>query len=106
MRRGDNPDGWVLQGYSWFIDQTIGGAVATGTHGSSLQHGSLSDQVRYCFHLASPEQKCLHALLHAAQACSLFNGKPAEPAGLLYLVFLLCRSQYYAADAVADAVAL
>lgn len=37
--------GWTLPGFSWFIDQTIGGAVATGTHGSSLQHGSLSANV-------------------------------------------------------------
>jgi len=37
--------GWTLPAFSWFIDQTIGGAVATNTHGSSLEHGSLSDQV-------------------------------------------------------------
>lgn len=37
--------GWSLPAFSWFIDQTIAGAVATNTHGSSLQHGSLSDQV-------------------------------------------------------------
>eukprot|EP00951_Prasinocladus_malaysianus_P008026 scaffold57745_cov38-Prasinocladus_malaysianus.AAC.2 len=46
LRRSEfNPSGWVVQGYSWFIDQTIGGAVATGTHGSSLANGSLSSQV-------------------------------------------------------------
>jgi hypothetical protein len=37
--------GWTLPAFSWFVDQTIGGAVATNTHGSSLEHGSLSDQV-------------------------------------------------------------
>ena len=37
--------GWTLPAFSYFIDQTIGGAVATGTHGSSFQHGSLSSQV-------------------------------------------------------------
>ncbi len=37
--------GWTLPSFSWFIDQTIGGAVATNTHGSSLEHGSLSNQV-------------------------------------------------------------
>ena len=42
---GSNPEGWTLPAFSWFIDQTIGGAVATGTHGSSFQHGSLSSQV-------------------------------------------------------------
>jgi FAD/FMN-containing dehydrogenase len=39
-----NSDGWTLPAYSWFIDQTIGGAVSTGTHGSSLSWGSLSSQ--------------------------------------------------------------
>ena len=42
---GSQPEGWVLPAFSWFVDQTIGGAVATGTHGSSFQHGSLSSQV-------------------------------------------------------------
>ncbi|MEO2194208.1 MAG: FAD-binding protein, partial [bacterium] len=41
----NEPEGWTLPAFSWFIDQTIGGAVATGTHGSSFQHGSLSSQV-------------------------------------------------------------
>ena len=39
------PEGWTLPAFSWFIDQTIGGAVATGTHGSSFQHGSMSSQL-------------------------------------------------------------
>lgn len=38
-------DGYTLPAYSWFLDQTIAGAVATATHGSSLVHGSLSSQV-------------------------------------------------------------
>eukprot|EP01023_Acetabularia_acetabulum_P065410 TRINITY_DN8655_c0_g1_i3.p1 TRINITY_DN8655_c0_g1~~TRINITY_DN8655_c0_g1_i3.p1 ORF type:complete len:582 (+),score=94.72 TRINITY_DN8655_c0_g1_i3:131-1876(+) len=37
--------GYTLQAFSWFIDQTIGGAVATGTHGSSITHASLSNQL-------------------------------------------------------------
>lgn len=40
------PEGWSLPAFSWFIDQTIGGAVATGSHGSSMRWGSLSSQVR------------------------------------------------------------
>lgn len=40
-----SPSGYTLPAFSWFIDQTIAGAVATATHGSSLQHGSLSSQV-------------------------------------------------------------
>lgn len=40
------PAGWTLPAFSWFIDQTIGGAIATATHGSSLRWGSLSSQVR------------------------------------------------------------
>tara|TARA_B110000305_G_scaffold65422_1_gene73112 strand:+ start:193 stop:690 length:498 start_codon:yes stop_codon:yes gene_type:complete len=39
-------DGYTLPAFPWFVDQTIGGAVATATHGSSLRHGSLSSQVR------------------------------------------------------------
>lgn len=35
----------TLPAFPWYIDQTIGGAVATATHGSSLQYGSLSQQV-------------------------------------------------------------
>ena len=41
-----NPSGWVLPAHSWFIDQTIGGAVSTDTHGSSFRWGSLSGQLR------------------------------------------------------------
>jgi FAD/FMN-containing dehydrogenase len=44
-RYGKQPAGWTLPAFSWFVDQTIGGAVATNTHGSSMQHGSLSSQV-------------------------------------------------------------
>jgi len=39
-----SPGGWTLAAFPWYVDQTIGGAVATGTHGSSLRHGSLSSQ--------------------------------------------------------------
>ncbi|KDD75423.1 hypothetical protein H632_c692p2 [Helicosporidium sp. ATCC 50920] len=38
--------GWTLPAFSWFIDQTIGGAVSTATHGSSMEWGSLSTQLR------------------------------------------------------------
>ena len=40
------PRGWAVPAYSWFIDQTVGGAVSAGTHGSTLRWGSLSSQVR------------------------------------------------------------
>ena len=36
------PAGSTLQAFPWFVHQTIGGAVATGTHGSSLTAASLS----------------------------------------------------------------
>ncbi|KXZ51873.1 hypothetical protein GPECTOR_11g309 [Gonium pectorale] len=39
------PSGWTLPAFPWFVYQTLGGAVATGTHGSSLKHHSLSSQV-------------------------------------------------------------
>ena len=38
--------GCILASFPGLIDQTVGGAVSTGTHGSSLAHGSLSQQVR------------------------------------------------------------
>ena len=37
--------GYTLPAFPWFIDQTIGGAVATASHGSSLRAGSLSSQL-------------------------------------------------------------
>jgi len=45
-RRLNAPDGLTLKAFSWFIDQTIGGAVSTGSHGSSLRFGGLSSQLR------------------------------------------------------------
>ncbi|KAK9828663.1 hypothetical protein WJX72_001389 [[Myrmecia] bisecta] len=38
-------DGYIFGSSSGLIDQTIGGAVATGTHGSSTLYGSISEQV-------------------------------------------------------------
>eukprot|EP00963_Diacronema_lutheri_P004082 scaffold310_cov335-Pavlova_lutheri.AAC.67 len=42
------PNGLSLRSYPWWIDQTLCGAVATGTHGSSMHEdgGSLSSQVQ------------------------------------------------------------
>ena len=40
--------GWTLPAFTWWTDQTIGGAVATGSHGSSMKYGSLSSQVGSC----------------------------------------------------------
>ena len=37
--------GYALKSIPWFIDQTVGGALTTCTHGSSLVFGSLSSQV-------------------------------------------------------------
>lgn len=34
--------GYTLGNFPWFTFQTVGGAVATGSHGSSLTYGSLS----------------------------------------------------------------
>ena len=36
------PSGWTLVAPPWFVYQSIGGAVATATHGSNLEAGSLS----------------------------------------------------------------
>ncbi|KAL4431088.1 hypothetical protein ABPG75_006344 [Micractinium tetrahymenae] len=40
------PAGWTLGAFAWFLDQTIGGAVATASHGSSMRYGTLSAQLR------------------------------------------------------------
>lgn len=34
--------GWALPTVPFYVDQTIGGAVATGSHGSGLVEGGLS----------------------------------------------------------------
>ncbi|CAD7703073.1 unnamed protein product [Ostreobium quekettii] len=39
------PRGWTLASYPFWVKQTVAGAIATGTHGSTLKHGSLSQQV-------------------------------------------------------------
>ena len=36
--------GYVLPTFPWYIDQTLCGAIATGSHGSSLKFGSLSSE--------------------------------------------------------------
>jgi len=41
------PAGYTLPAYPWFVYQTVGGAVATGTHGSSVMDGSLSAQLAW-----------------------------------------------------------
>ncbi len=40
------PLGYSIPAFPWYIDQTIGGAVATGSHGSTLRFGSVSSQAR------------------------------------------------------------
>jgi len=38
--------GWSLAAFPWFTFQTTGGAIATGSHGSSLSFGSLSNDAQ------------------------------------------------------------
>lgn len=57
-KNGAEPMGWTLPAFSWFIDQTIGGAVSTGTHGSTMRYGSLSSQVGSAVH--TEPQKVTH----------------------------------------------
>eukprot|EP00879_Flechtneria_rotunda_P007977 GHRR01008358.1.p1 GENE.GHRR01008358.1~~GHRR01008358.1.p1 ORF type:complete len:642 (+),score=132.76 GHRR01008358.1:338-2263(+) len=45
-RTQQSPEGYTLAAFAWFIDQTMGGAVATGTHGSTFVYGSLSSQLK------------------------------------------------------------
>ena len=52
-RTAKAPLGYTLPAFPWYIDQTVGGAVSTGTHGSSLQFGSLSSQARPPAHRSS-----------------------------------------------------
>uniref|UniRef100_A0A383W3X5 J domain-containing protein n=1 Tax=Tetradesmus obliquus TaxID=3088 RepID=A0A383W3X5_TETOB len=39
------PAGYTLAAFPWFVYQSVAGAVATGTHGSSMEHNSMSNQV-------------------------------------------------------------
>lgn len=48
-REGGCARGCILASFPGLIDQTVGGAVSTGTHGSSLAHGSLSQQECSCW---------------------------------------------------------
>lgn len=43
-RTAKAPLGYSIPAAPWYIDQTVGGAVSSGTHGSSLRFGSLSSQ--------------------------------------------------------------
>jgi len=45
-RTAKAPLGYSIPASPWYIDQTVGGAVSSGTHGSSLRFGSLSSQAR------------------------------------------------------------
>jgi FAD/FMN-containing dehydrogenase len=38
--------GWTIPNFPWFTFQTIAGAVATGSHGSSMKYGSLSSDAQ------------------------------------------------------------
>ncbi len=49
-RTAKAPYGYVLPAFAWYVDQTVGGAVSTGTHGSTMFWGSLSSQV--CIYLS------------------------------------------------------
>jgi len=69
--------GYALPAVPWFIDQTIGGAVATATHGSSLSYGSVSSQMVACTivkadgsvaHFAENDESTSPALFNALRA--------------------------------------
>ncbi len=45
LRTMKGPMGWTLPSFAWYIDQTVAGAVSTGTHGSTMKYGTLSGQV-------------------------------------------------------------
>jgi len=73
VRSKKAPQGYTLPAFSWFIDQTIGGAIATATHGSSFLHGSLSNQASLDYHTVSHNQAAafeLLALHHARPSLS------------------------------------
>jgi hypothetical protein len=54
------PSGWSLGAFPWFVYQSVGGAVATGTHGSNLgPHKSMSNQVGWqCGSRGRRHQRC------------------------------------------------
>ena len=55
---------YTLPAFPWFINQTVGGAIATATHGSSLRYGSMSNQVRLRERPACPPE-----IAHASFLC-------------------------------------
>lgn len=70
-RTAKAPLGYTLPAFPWYIDQTVGGAVATGTHGSSLQFGSLSSQARPPAHRCSSLCEASSAVVSSLTACTL-----------------------------------
>ena len=46
MRAGRYGSGWTLGAFPWFTWATIGGQVATDSHGSSLTYGTLADDTQ------------------------------------------------------------
>lgn len=48
-RTASAPLGYSLPAFPWYIDQSIGGAVATGSHGSSMLYGSLASQASHIY---------------------------------------------------------
>lgn len=86
-----------------FLDQTIGGAVATASHGSSMKWGSLSSQVGgACMHLqgeCSPSGGALAGCSRARSTCSaiqalqhqLHHCMPTSPPQLVSLRIVLAN---------------
>ena len=62
------PLGWTLPSFSWYIDQTIAGAISTATHGSTLKFGSMSNLV--CAQLSV--LMCRFTLIQADYRCAEF----------------------------------
>ncbi len=57
--------GWTLPSFSWYIDQTVAGAVATATHGSSMKYGSISGQVRRNHELVTAQAAAANSSEHS-----------------------------------------
>ena len=70
------PLGWTLPTFSWYIDQTIAGAISTATHGSTLKYGSMSNLVSTYASSLNGLLSCEH--VHRGRASWLLAIHPSQ----------------------------
>ena len=96
-RTAKSPLGYSLPAFPWYIDQSIGGALATGTHGSSFRYGSLSSQVLLAKRRSLQQHlkqvaHCLQlkSMLHAGPSCLLHIFRKAQAHHIMRCQALSC----------------